>query len=173
MPKRAWDQKQEKMMNSQQKRKNHSCCVSKHIGVKKDCKIKYDNLWILLDSSCSDSIAISKYGKKNKQEVKTRKFTTGSGTLKIKYEANIKFTLPEFSNFKIINWEFHVTDYEDLGYDMILGRDIMTQLGINLSFDKSVIHWEGTEVPMRDYRKLKRQSLSKYEIKAIIQSSNE
>ena len=56
---------------------------------------------------------------------------------------------------------------------MILGRDTMTWLGINLSFDKSVIHWEGTEVPMRDYRKLKRWNLSKHEIKAIIQASNE
>ena len=70
-------------------------------------------------------------------------------------------------------WKFHLTENEDLGCDMILGRDIMTQLGINLSFDKSVIQWEGTEIPMRDYRKLKRWTLSKYEIKAIIQSSNE
>ena len=30
------------------------------------------------------------------------------------------FTLPEFSNSKIINWNFHLTDNDDLGYDMIL-----------------------------------------------------
>lgn len=107
--------------------------------------------------------------KGNKKEIKSRKFATGSGQLKTKYQAEIKFTLPEFSNSKIINWKFYLTEDEDLGYDMILGRDIMTQLGINLSFDKSIISWECIEVPMRDYKKLKRWSFSKYEIKAIIQ----
>ena len=42
-------------------------------GSKKDRKIKFDNLRILLYSGCSDSIAQMKYGKKNKKEIKSRK----------------------------------------------------------------------------------------------------
>ena len=101
-----------------------------------------------------------KYGRKNKKEVKTKKFATGSGQLKTRYQADISFTLPEFSNSKDINWNFHLTNSEDLGYDMILGRDIMTKLGIDLSFDKSGIMWEGSTIPMRDFNKLKRWTLS-------------
>ena len=143
------------------------------MGVKKAQKIKYDNLRVLLDSGCSDSIAMLKYGRKNKKETGTKKFATGSGQLKTKYKADIKFTLPEFSNSKLITWNFHLTDNEDLGYDLILGRDIMLKLGIDLSFEKKSLSWEGTEIPMRDYNKLKRWNLSKHEVKAIIQARNE
>ena len=92
---RAWDQKQAKRDEFPTDKEKPTPVTLENVrGSKKDCKIKYDNLRILLDSGCSDFIAIKKYGKKNQQEVKTRKFTTGSGTLKTKYEANIKFTLP-------------------------------------------------------------------------------
>ena len=79
-----------------------------------------------------------KYGRKNRKKESTKKFATGSGQLKTKFQADIKFTLPELSNSKIINWNFRLTDNEDLGYDMILGRDIMTKLGIDLSFDENI-----------------------------------
>ena len=118
-------------------------------------------------------MALLKYGRNKKLQGTKKEFSTGSGVLKTEYEAEIHFTLPEFSATKVINWKFQLTDNEDLGYDFIIGRDLMSKLGIDISFEKEMITWEGTEVPMRDYRKLKRQSLSKYEIKAIIQSSNE
>ena len=92
------------------------------MGTKKERKIKYDSLRVLLDSGCSDSIAILKYGNKNRKVTSTKTFATGSGQLKTKYKADIKFTLPEFSNLKIITWNLHLTDNENLGYDLILGR---------------------------------------------------
>ena len=72
-----------------------------------------------------------------------------------------------------MNWKFHLTENEDLGYDFIIGRDIMSKLGMDISFEKEVITWEGTEVPMRDFSRLRKWNLSKYEIRAIIQESNE
>ena len=105
-------------------------------GPKKGRKIKYDNLKILLDSGCSDSIALMKYGNSKKTKTPTRKFATGSGQLKTKYESEIQLKLPEFSHSKIINWQFHLTKMEDIGYDMIIGRDLMTKLGIDISFNK-------------------------------------
>ena len=53
-----------------------------------------------------------------------------------KYESNVHFSLPEFSDKKIVNWKFNIFESEDLGYDMVIGRDIMTKLGMDLSFNK-------------------------------------
>ena len=101
------------------------------------------------------------------------KYSTGSGTLDIKHEAEIHFTLPEFSDKKIINWTFSVTDSKDLGYDMIVGRDLLLELKIDVSFNKKMVNWEGIEIPMRDFNRLRRWNLSKYEVKAIIQEMKE
>jgi len=52
---------------------------------------------------------------------------------------------------------------------MVIGRDLMTSLGIDISFDKKKIIWEGTEIPMRDYQQLNKWKLSKREFKMVIQ----
>ena len=52
-----------------QKHQTHSSQTSQDVG-KKDRKIKYDNLQILLDSSCLDSIDVEKYEKKDKKKLK-------------------------------------------------------------------------------------------------------
>ena len=37
-----------------------------------------------------------------------------------------------------------------LSYDMILGRDLMSQLGININFKNQTVEWMETTVPMRN-----------------------
>ena len=44
----------------------------------------------------------------------------------------IDFTLPGLSATKIVMWNCHVDDAVKGKYDMILGRDILTALGLNL-----------------------------------------
>ena len=90
-----------------------------------------------------------------------------------KYEGNVHFSLPEFSDKKIINWRFNIFESEDLGYDMVIGRDIMTKLGMDLSFNRKTIVWEGIEIPMRDFNKLRKYQLSKLELKAFISEAKE
>jgi len=51
---------------------------------------------------------------------------------------------------------------------MIIGRDIMQSLGINLLFSDHTIQWEGARVPMHDFNKLKKLNLNKYELNAIM-----
>ena len=133
--------------------------VANILGGKKKRKIKYNNLRALLDSGSSGSIAYKKYVS-NTTKTKTKSYSTGNGVLKIKEEANVCFTLPEFSNSKIINWKFDVIDSKDLGYDIIIGRDLMKALGIGLCFKEQLISWEGNEIPMRDYKQLKGWNLS-------------
>ena len=41
-----------------------------------------------------------------------------------------------------------------IGYDMIIGSDLMIQLGISVDFKHSVIQWDGVTVPMKKLRSL-------------------
>ena len=60
-----------------------------------------------------------------------------------------KFSLPEFHRDRIIEWKLHVT--QDLGaYDMILGRDVLTGLGIKIDFGNNVLEWDSIVIPMKD-----------------------
>ena len=70
-----------------------------------------------------------------------------------KYEctefAKVHMALPEFHDDRIIEWGFHLTD--NLGnYDMILGRDLITELGIVLDFKSMEVEWDGARIPMKD-----------------------
>ena len=96
-----------------------------------------------------------------------------NGMLKTKYKSKINFSLTEFSDKKIITWTFNVADKESLGYNMILGRDLLIELKMNISFDRKIVTWEGIEIPMRDFNKLRKYNLNKKEFKKIIQSSQE
>ena len=50
--------------------------------------------------------------------------------------------LPEFSESIIITDELHVMKGSpDFPYDMVLGQDVITELGINLDFESQQIKW--------------------------------
>ena len=51
----------------------------------------------------------------------------------------IDFLLPEFSWTNIVTWKYHVDESTNGRYDMILGRDLITTLGLDLKFSKKVI----------------------------------
>ena len=44
---------------------------------------------------------------------------------------------------------------------------------MNISFDQNIISWEGIDIPMRDFNKIKKYSLNRKEFKTIIQGSQE
>ena len=56
---------------------------------------------------------------------------------------------------------------------MVIGRDIMAELGMDLSFNKKTMIWEGIEIPMRDFNKLRKYQLNKKELQAFISESKE
>lgn len=59
--------------------------------------------------------------------------------------------LPEFSEFKIITHEFHVMKGSpDFPYDMVLGQDVISELGINLDFESQQIKWGQLGVDMKE-----------------------
>ena len=54
---------------------------------------------------------------------------------------------------KIKLHRFHIDNNEGelvIGYDMIIGRDLMVQIGLLDHFKCQVFQWDGSAVPMKD-----------------------
>ena len=59
-----------------------------------------------------------------------------------------QFTIPELQEKKLIEWDLHIT--ESLGtHDMIIGRDLMDFLGIDVRFSTRTIEWENHSMPFK------------------------
>ena len=133
---------------------------------KKNKKIFLSDKKVLLDCGLSHSMCLTRcaWGRSTWSE-KSNTFSTLGGNLKTTHEAKIAFSLSELSNSKIIEWKFSLPDRNDLGYDMIIGRDlVLGQLGIIIDYKNNLIDWEGTKIPMRDYERLRKLNLSSKEL---------
>jgi hypothetical protein len=142
-------------------------------GGKKNREIKYDNLQVLIDTGSSHSLINKKYGLESNRKESIKQYSTGSGVLKTKYKTMEQLMLPEFSDKKNITWHFSVFEGKEVGYDVIIGRDLTLELKMDISFANKSISWEGIEIPMRNFNKLKKWNISRMEMKAIIQESTE
>jgi hypothetical protein len=60
--------------------------------------------------------------------------------------------LPEFHKHRVIEWEMYVdeTSSKLSTYDMIIGRDLMESIGLDLLFSENLMRWDNATVPMRD-----------------------
>ena len=59
--------------------------------------------------------------------------------------------MQEFSSSKIISHHFHVENNEGklgIGYDMIIGCDLMLQLGPLDDFKRQLLQWDGVTATM-------------------------
>ena len=52
---------------------------------------------------------------------------------------NVYFFLTEFSVTKIVSWKCHVDNSINSGYNVILGRDLLTSLVLDLNFSKNIV----------------------------------
>ena len=87
----------------------------------------------------------------------------------------LTITLDEFGGRTKINHTFDLDENkEGIGYDMIIGRDLMNELNIDVRFRNGTIKWEDQIVPMKNFQSIKGNDLtSKKELKSIILRSNE
>ena len=106
----------------------------------------------LLDSGAAESVATEELVKKlrvKKSNGPPQIWSTANGELSTNKKAKSQFTLPELHDDKLIEWDFHVTP--SLGsYDMIIGRDVMEFLGIDIRFSKKEVEWDNAIVPFKD-----------------------
>ena len=64
---------------------------------------------------------------------------TQAGNVTSNFKVKVNFTLPTLSATNVVTWKCHADDSTRCRYDMILGRDILRELGLNLKCSKHVI----------------------------------
>jgi hypothetical protein len=83
---------------------------------------------------------------------KRTKWKTLGGTFITNYESLLDFKFPEISTSKVVTWQAHVDDEtssKEAAYDMIMGMDLMTSIGIMFDCEQRCIGWGGTEIPLK------------------------
>ena len=72
---------------------------------------------------------------------------------------------------------FHIDKNEGqlvIGYDIIIGRDLMVQLGLSAEFKRQVLEWDGVTVPMKETRGLIGQTdLTSREMSNVVMHNTE
>jgi Aspartyl protease len=105
----------------------------------------------LLDSGASESLINAKHVKHlrvKKASKSSTVWSTPAGEMKTLSRVKAQFTIPELQEKKLLEWNLHVA--ENMGaYDMIIVRDIMNFLGINIQFSDLTVHWEHASMPYK------------------------
>ena len=95
---------------------------------------RFSTIKILFDSGASETIlSNSVLGSIKTHKTKAQQWNTAGGVATTSEKATIQFSLPEFYEKTIVQKEVHVFS-TPMNYDMIIGRDLMSELGINLDF---------------------------------------
>lgn len=63
--------------------------------------------------------------------------------------AKVSLKFPEFSDTKVVTTTLHATSNSLSGYNIIIGRELLCQLGIVLNFQTQEIKWGDGEIPMK------------------------
>ena len=91
---------------------------------------------------------------RNKSTANTR-WQTRAGYFNTTGTANIRFMMPEFTTKPKFEYLIHL-DTSDAStgssspYDMVIGREFLQELGVNIKFSSCEIEYEGATVPMKD-----------------------
>jgi hypothetical protein len=110
---------------------------------------------ILLDTGSTATILLKHFVPSGTSKVykgQKTKWTTMGGNFVTRQQRQIQFRLTEFNMSKIVTWPCHIdetTQRKNAQYDMIIGTDLMTELGIDINFSTNNMSWEGVDIPMR------------------------
>jgi hypothetical protein len=83
---------------------------------------------------------------------KITKWKTLGGTFTTNYESLLDFKFPELSTSKVVTWQARVDDKtssKEAAYDMIMGMDLMTSIGITVDCEQIYKRWGGTDIPLK------------------------
>jgi hypothetical protein len=109
----------------------------------------------LLDTGTIATIILREFVGKGRARTNTKKRTkwkTLGGTFTTNYKSLLDFKFPEISTSKVVTWQAHVDDKtssKEAAYDMIMGMDLMTSIGITVDCEQRRIRWGGAEIPLR------------------------
>jgi hypothetical protein len=109
----------------------------------------------LLDTGTTATIILREFvgkGRSHTHPKKRTRWKTLGGTFTTNYESLLDFKFPELSTSKAVTWQAHVDDKtsnKEAAYDMIMGMDLMTSIGITADCEQRCIRWGGTEIPLK------------------------
>ena len=109
------------------------------------------HLLALLDTGCSSTIMKEQFAQKlRRKEQSETEWSTAAGTFSTTGTVKSLIQFPEFSETMTVKSEIHLTKEVSPRYDMVVGRDLMTELGISIDFKDGLIHQGAAQVPMVD-----------------------
>ena len=116
-------------------------------------------LTCLWDSGATDIINKIKHTKHYERRIMFNKVehSTAVGLYYTAHDVKVPFFMTEFSSSKIIEHRFRVENNKvesDIGYDMIIGHDLMVQLGLLVGFKHQVLQWDDITLSMKEPRNL-------------------
>ena len=84
----------------------------------------------------------------NTRNTSANKWSTMAWSFLTSCEAEIKIKLPELHFTAQIFAPFHITSRKS-NYNIIFGRDLLQEIGINLDFQNNFVDWKETKTPMK------------------------
>ena len=117
-------------------------------------KEKLKNFQIPLESGCSSAILMGRIVEKLRLEKDAvMQWHIQDGNVSTNLKVKVYFSLPALSATNIVTWKCHVDESTKGRYNMILGRDILTELLLSLEFSEHVIEYDnetlkGSTIPM-------------------------
>ena len=109
----------------------------------------------LLDTGTTSTIILKDYvpkGRANTSKGKKQEWTTIGGTFHTRHKALVDFKFPELNTTKMVSTIVHVDDTtptKKAAYDIIIGMDLMIELGITVNTASKSIDWEGQSIPLK------------------------
>ena len=90
-------------------------------------------------------------------------WTTKSGTFTTTRKCRINFTIPSLHKHREITWNCYIDDRHSSTspYDLIIGRDLMHEIGIDIRFSTAEITWDKASIPMQPPHKF--ENMDKFE----------
>ena len=113
---------------------------------------KYQTVRVLFDSGSSGTLINDRFTKRLKKiATEKSKWITKSGTFVTARKCQVELVLPELHRDKHINWMMYIDESDSLSnkYDIIVGRDLLQAVGIDLKFSTKEVQWENASAPMR------------------------
>ena len=87
-----------------------------------------------------------------------QEFHTAAGMYKATGKAIIELSLSDLNKCKVITWACYLDSTDELRYDVIIGRDLMNEIGLSLDFKNQEIVWEDLRLSMRKQSKQDRST---------------
>ena len=83
-----------------------------------------------------------------RHKCKTTSWMTQNGTFTTCSKAKVEFFIPELNEQRLVSAYVHDTP-QDMSYDMIIGQDLMQQMGIDILNSSKTIKWDEHEKDMQ------------------------